>query len=196
MKRVGCFFGTFDPVHIGHLIIAQHMRQYGDLDEVWIVVSPQNPFKKAQDLTSDAVRFMLVEKAIEGADRIYASEVEFDLPQPSYTANTLGVLREKFPDIQFDLIMGSDNLAGLHKWKDPESIIEHHRVLVYPRPGLGEHIQSAQYQGHPSVNLVKAPLLDISATRIREMVSKQEDIRYLVVESVRQAIKEQGLYIS
>ena len=196
MKRVGCFFGTFDPIHIGHLIIAQHMRQYAGLDEVWIVVSPQNPFKKEQRSTADLIRFKMVEEAIKDADLIHASNVELSLPKPSFTANTLAVLREKSPDIQFDLIIGSDNLASLHKWKDPDSIIKHHRVLVYPRPGVDEHIKSALYQEHPSVNLIKAPLLDISATRIREMVSKQEDIRYLVLENVRDMIAEQNLYIS
>lgn len=194
MKRIGCFFGTFDPIHIGHLIIAQHMLQYAGLDEVWVVVSPLNPFKQDKALTDDQLRLKMAELAVEGADGITASGIELELPKPSYTSKTLAILRERHPDMRFDLIMGSDNLAGLHRWKNPESIIEHHRVLVYPRPGVETHIESALYQGHPSVNLINAPLLDISATRIREMVSRDEAIRYLVADSVLDMIEENQLY--
>jgi len=196
MKRIGCFFGTFDPIHIGHLIIAQHMLTYAGLDEVRIVVSPQNPFKKDKKLSADRIRFNMVADAVAEAPLINATDIELDLPKPSYTSNTLQVLRKRDPDTRYDLIMGSDNLAGFHNWKDAQGIIENHRVLVYPRPGLDDHIKSARYQGHTSVNLINAPLLDISATRIREMVGRNESIRFLVVPEVLRIIEKEALYVT
>lgn len=194
MSRVGCLFGTFDPIHIGHLIIAQHMLNFAGLDEVHIVVSPQNPFKQHKQLTDDKLRLRMVDEAVKEVSGISASDVEFNLPKPSYTSNTLAILRESYPKKSFDLIMGSDNLAGFHHWHESAQIIEKHRVLVYPRPGLDEHISNAQFQGHPSIDLVNAPLLDISATRIREMMRNGSEIRFLVTEPVRELIVKNNLY--
>jgi nicotinate-nucleotide adenylyltransferase len=194
MKRIGCFFGTFDPIHTGHLIIAQHMLNYAGVDEIRIIVSPQNPFKQGKQLTDDLLRLKMVQQALVNVPGIRESNVELSLPKPSYTANTLIEMRRQEPDVRFDLIMGSDNFAGFHRWQDPERIIEQHRVLVYPRPGIDRHISAAQFQGHSSINLIDAPLLDISATRIREMVAREEDVRFLVAEPVRKLIEKHRLY--
>ena len=133
MKKIGLYFGTFNPIHIGHLTIANHMVEYSDLDEIWMVVTPHNPFKKKSSLLDNHHRLEMVYRATKDYEKIIPSDVEFNLPQPNYTVFTLAKLSEKYPKYHFNLIMGEDNLKSLHKWKNYEAILEHHNVYVYPR---------------------------------------------------------------
>ncbi len=190
MKKIGLFFGSFNPIHVGHLIIAEHMAEHTDLDKVWIVVSPQNPFKKKSTLANDYDRLHLVKLAIGDNTKLEASDIEFNLPKPSYTIDTLTYLKEKFPHHEFALIMGGDNLATFHKWKNYEKILEHHDLYVYNRPeyDLGE------FANHQRVHLAEAPLLSISASFIRKQLKSQKSIRYLVAEKVYKAIMEDNIY--
>lgn len=188
--NIGLFFGSFNPIHIGHLIIANHMATQTPLDKVWLVVSPQNPLKPKKTLAKDRDRLHLVRLAIEDNPRLLASDVEFALPKPSYTIDTLAHLREKYPQHQFSLIMGGDNIATLHLWKNYTQILSDHDIYVYQRPG----IEPGQFDNHPRVNLCPAPLLDISATYIRECIQKGLDIRYLVPEPVFQYLEGSRLY--
>src|SRR5690606_1666839 len=144
--KVGLYFGSFNPVHIGHLIIANHIQQYSDLDQVWFVVSPQNPFKEKSTLVNDHERLHMINLAIEDYPNLRASNVEFSLPKPSYTIDTLMVLKEKFPNYEFSLIMGMDNLKNFHKWKNHEQILKQCSVLVYPRPGF----DAGRWENHRS----------------------------------------------
>ncbi|GAA5220092.1 nicotinate (nicotinamide) nucleotide adenylyltransferase [Membranihabitans marinus] len=178
--KVGLFFGSFNPVHVGHMIIANHMVEYTDLDQVWMVVSPQNPFKKSSNLANDYDRLQMVELATNGNDRLRASNIEFALPKPSYTIDTLVYLKEKYPNNDFSLIMGGDNLVHFHKWKNYEAILEHYRILVYKRPN---YVTEA-YDNHPSIQIVDAPLMQISATFIRQALRDGKSIQYLVPDPV------------
>lgn len=188
--QIGLFFGSFNPIHIGHLIIAEHMAAHTDLDRVWLVVSPQNPLKPKDSLARDRDRLHLVQLAIEGNPRLRASDVEFYLPKPSYTVDTLAFLQEKYPEHRFSLIMGGDNLASLHLWKNGEQIIANYLIYVYKRPShpLGSLAE------HPNVRLCEAPLLDISATYIRQCIKKGKSVRYLVPEPVWEYLQSGTLY--
>ena len=187
--KIGLYFGSFNPIHTGHCIIANHMATNTPLQQVWLVVSPQNPFKPAAGLLNEYHRLHLVQKATEGVDGLRASDIEFHLPRPSYTIDTLTYLEEKFPQHQFSIIMGSDGIQNLHKWKNAETLVKNFDFFVYPRPGFPiEPILPARI--HP----VQAPLLDISATAIRQLVRKGKDIRFLVPEPVRLEIDKNGYY--
>lgn len=188
--RVGLYFGSFNPIHIGHLIIANSVKEGGKLDEVWFVVSPLNPFKSSQNLLHEFDRIDMVREAIKDNYDLRASDIEFSMPKPSYTIDTLTYLSEKHPGNQFHLIMGQDNLAGLSKWKNHEQILERYEVVVYPRPSS----KVAPLIDHPSVRLIEAPLLDISATYIRNAIKKEHSIRYLVTEGVREIIDARNYY--
>ncbi len=191
MKSVGLFFGSFNPVHTGHMIIANYMVSQTDLDEVWLVVSPQNPFKKSTSLADQYARLNLVELAIGDSLGLRASSVEFQLPKPSYTIDTLTHLREQYPDYKFALIMGGDNLPTLPKWKNYELLIRDYQIYVYHRPGteLGELAQ------HPSIHVAKnVPLMQLSATYIRKCLAAGKSIRYLVPEAVAEELDKSGLY--
>lgn len=192
MIKTGLFFGSFNPLHIGHLIIANYMATATDLQEVWMVVSPQNPLKLKSTLANDYDRLHLVRIAIDDNPTLRASDIEFNLPKPSYTIDTLTHLREKYPNREFVLIMGGDNLATLHKWKNYESILKYYSIYVYKRPNyeLGELAQ------HPSVRFFEAPLLDISATYIRDAIKNNKSIRYLVPEPVYDYLETSTMYRS
>ena len=181
--RIGLYFGSFNPIHTGHLIVASHVLNETDIDRLWFVVSPQNPFKQSSTLLNEYDRFHLIQLAIEGDERMKASDIEFALPKPSYTVNTLAYLTEKYPAREFSIVMGSDSYQNLPSWKNAEAIISNYRLLVYERPGfeVTETIGLA-------VEVMKAPLLQISATHIRKLILENKSIRYLVPDSVEQEI--------
>lgn len=189
-KYTGLFFGSFNPVHVGHMIIANYMVTQTELEEVWMVVSPHNPHKKKKTLARDADRLHLVRLAIGDNPLLRASNVEFDLPQPSYTIHTLAHLREAYPDRRFALIMGGDNLQSLPKWKNYELILRDYSILVYQRP---EHASSELAQ-HPSVTLVEAPLMKISSTYIRRCLKEGKSVQYLVPDAVLSYLESTNLY--
>lgn len=190
MPKVGLFFGSFNPVHVGHMIIANFMATQTDLEEVWMVVSPHNPLKPKKTLARDHDRLHLVRLAIGDNPKLKASDVEFGLPQPSYTVDTLSYLKEKYPNRQFSLIMGGDNLATLHKWKNYELLLRDHEIFVYQRPShdLGD------LQQHPSIKIVEAPLMQISASYIRNCLKAGQSVQYLVPDAVYRYLEEVAIY--
>jgi nicotinate-nucleotide adenylyltransferase len=189
-RSTGLFFGSFNPVHVGHMIIANYMATQTDLDEVWMVVSPQNPFKKRNSLARDHDRLHLVRLAIGDTPNLRASAVEFDLPKPSYTIDTLAVLREQYPERSFSLIMGGDNLPTLHKWKNADILLRDFDIHVYNRPGFAP----GELKDHPRVFLHDAPLMHLSATYIRKCLKRGHSVRYLVPEAVAKELAVSGLY--
>jgi len=195
-KRIGLYFGTFNPVHIGHLIIANHVVENTPLDEVWFVVSPHNPHKKKASLLEDYHRLNLVKEAIEDNDKLRASDIEFKLPQPSYTATTLAYLQEQYPKKDFTLIMGEDNLRSLHKWSNFETIVKNHKIIVYPRH---QTIQEKELV-KPTVNtdqiavLENVPFMDISASFIRNAIKEGKSVKYLLTAPVLKYIDEMNFY--
>jgi nicotinate-nucleotide adenylyltransferase len=190
--NVGLFFGSFNPVHTGHLILAQTALNETPLDYVWFVVSPQNPFKEKRNLLPEYDRLRMVELAIGDHPRMQASNVEFSLPQPSYTIDTLTHLRDRYRSYSFALIMGQDNLQYLPKWKKYQTILDHYHLYVYPRSGTAP---SALDQ-HPAVTMFEAPMLDLSATYLRQAVQAGKSIRYMVPEAVYDYITRAGLFRS
>lgn len=198
-KSIGLYFGTFNPIHVGHLIIANHMVQYADLDQVWFVVTPQNPMKPKASLLADYHRLALVRIAVEDNSKLEASNIEFDLTQPSYTVHTLAALREKHPDYTFTIIMGEDNLNTLPKWKNYQHILEHYKILVYPRVESDENLSvntedRSPLLNHSSVMMIDAPLMKISASFIRKAIKEDKDARYLLTEKVLNYIDEMNFY--
>lgn len=188
--KVGLYFGSFNPVHNGHLVIAGYMAEYSDLDQIWLVVSPHNPLKPAGTLLQDYHRFHLVELGIGSYRKLKASKIEFELPRPSYTVVTLAYLQEKFPQHEFALIMGADNLENLHKWKNYELILENHQIYVYPRPlHTGE-----PFANHPQVKWVDAPLMELSSSFIRNAIREGKDVRFMMPERVADYIDEMNFY--
>ena len=192
MKKIGLYFGTFNPIHIGHLAIANHIAEFSDLDEIWMVVTPHNPFKKKSSLLDNHHRLEMVYLATESYDSIIPSDIEFKLPQPNYTVNTLIHLQEKYPDHHFNLIMGEDNLKSFHKWKNYEVILENHNIYVYPRVSEGQ--VETQFEGHPKIHKVDAPIMEISSTFIRKSIAEKKDIRPLLPEDVWKYIDEMNFY--
>lgn len=189
IMKIGLYFGSFNPIHIGHLVIASHILNETDLQKVWFVVSPQNPFKQSDTLLNEYDRLHLVRKAVEDDTRLKAVDIEFSLPKPSYTVHTLTYLGEKYPDHQFHIIMGSDSYQNLPKWKNAEVIIENYPVLIYKRPGF-----EVEKLHNESNKVLDAPLLQISATHIRELIKTGKSIRYLVPPSVEEEIEKSGLF--
>jgi nicotinate-nucleotide adenylyltransferase len=189
-KRIGLFFGSFNPVHVGHLIIASQVVEQTDRDEVWFVVSPQNPFKRKASLLDQRQRLHLVRLAIGDDDRLRASDVEFGLPVPSYTVDTLAHLGERHPAHDFALIMGSDNLQSLPKWKNAPVLLDRYRMLVYPRPGF----DGGALREHPAVRWLDLPLLQISATLVRRAIAEGRSTRYLLPDPVYRYVEEMGFY--
>ncbi|MEC5394838.1 nicotinate (nicotinamide) nucleotide adenylyltransferase [Bergeyella sp. RCAD1439] len=183
MKKIGLFFGSFNPIHIGHLILANYILEYSDMDELWFVVSPQNPFKDKKTLLNDHNRLDMVELALKPYPKMRASNIEFSLPKPSYTIDTLTYLREKHPDHAFALIMGEDNLKNLHKWKNAETLIAQHQIIVYPRLTSAETTENS-FRNHPNVTLVKAPIIELSATEIRAMIKEGKNTRPMLPSEV------------
>lgn len=191
-KKIGLFFGTFNPIHIGHLIIANHMAEFSDLDEIWLVVTPHNPHKKKSSLLENHHRFEMVYKACEEYDRLKPSKIEFDLPQPNYTVNTLAYLQEKYPEYEFCLIMGEDNLKSFHKWKNFEVIIQNHQLYVYPRISGGT--VENKFKEHPKITRVAAPRMEISATFIRQSIKEGKNIKPLLPPQVWEYIDLMNFY--
>ncbi len=192
MKNVGLYFGTFNPIHIGHLIIANHMVENSNLDEIWMVVTPHNPFKKKSSLLDNHHRLEMVFKATEDYDKISPSDIEFKLPQPNYTVHTLAHISDKYPDYNFSLIMGEDNLKSLHKWKNYEVILQEHQVYVYPR--ISEGKVETKFDNHPKINRVDAPIVEISSTMIRNAIKEKKNIKPLLTAEVWQYIDEMNFY--
>lgn len=189
-QKIGLFFGSFNPIHTGHLIIANIMAENTDLDKVWFVVSPQNPFKPSRTLLHEFDRYDMVKTAIAGNYKLEVSDVEFRMPKPSYTIDTLTVLSEKHPSRRFVVIMGQDNLENFEKWKNYQQILDLYGLYVYPRPG----VTNSPFFRHPHVRSVPAPLLDISATYIRDCVKEGKSIKYLVPEPVEEMIRIRNFY--
>lgn len=185
------YFGSFNPIHIGHMIIAQAALEQANIDEVWFVVSPQNPFKKNKNLLHEFDRYDLVSLAIEDNDRFRVSDIEFNLTKPSYTIDTLTYLTEKHPKKNFKLIIGGDNLTIFPKWKNSQRIIEDFGLIVYPRPGSVTN----DILSHPNIKNIDAPLLDISATYVRKCIRNNKSIKYLVPERAARFIYDRKLYL-
>lgn len=200
--KVGLYFGTFNPIHVGHLIISNYMADYTDLDQVWLVVTPQNPLKQKSSLLADYHRLALVRTAVEDNPKLRASNIEFDLPKPSYTVNTLAHLIDAHPEIDFALIMGEDNLRTLHKWKNHEEILQHHRIYVYPRALTEVEREEVtaiatttnQFLQHPNVEMCDAPVMKVSASFIRKAIKEKKDVRYLLTEPVYKYVTEMHFY--
>ena len=190
--RIGLYFGSFNPIHHGHLIVASFVQEHAGLDQLWFVVSPQNPLKPSSSLLNEYHRLYLLQLAIEGESRFRASDIEFRLPRPSYTIDTLTYLSEKYPDHQFVVVMGSDSFLHLAKWKNYGQILEHYPIVIYNRPGEGE----LPDYGKGDVRILQAPLLEISATQIRNNLKAGKSIRYLVPDNVREEIERNGYYRS
>lgn len=190
MNNIGLFFGSFNPIHLGHLIIAQYALEFTDLDEIWFVISPHNPFKDKKTLLADHHRYYMVNMAMEDLPRLKASNIEFHLPQPSYTINTLTYLHEKYPGKRLVLLTGSDVLPTFHKWKNYEQILRFYELYVYPRPYTEAH----PYQDHPKVKFISAPMMDISSSFIRESIAKGKDVSFLLPDKVYRHIMEMHFY--
>lgn len=189
--KVGLYFGSYNPVHIGHMVIANYMAEFTNIDQLWFVVSPQNPHKAQENLLDDYHRLELVNRAIDGDPRFRTSNIEFGLPKPSYTIDTLAYLHEKFPNHQFSIIMGSDNLESFHRWKNHQVILENYGIIVYPRPGFDE---SKMIQ-HPNINIVgNTPLMEISSSFIRESIKSGKDVRHFMPLKAWEYLDEMNFY--
>lgn len=191
-KKVGLYFGTFNPIHIGHMVIANHFAEFSDLDEVWFVVTPHNPFKEKKTLLADYHRYQLVDIATADFPKLKPSRIEFDLPQPNYTSKTLIYLAEKYPDKKFVLIMGEDNLRSFPKWKNSDSIIENYELYVYPR--IVNNQKEPELKNHPKVKLVGAPVMEISASFIRKSIKAGKNIEPLLPYKVWKYMDEMNFY--
>jgi nicotinate-nucleotide adenylyltransferase len=191
VMKIGLFFGSFNPIHMGHMIIANLMAESADLKKIWFVVSPQNPLKPSKGLLHEHDRYDMVRSAIHDNYKLEVSDIEFHLPKPSYTVHTLVHLKEKHPDKEFRIIIGEDNLESFTKWKNYEVILRDYGLYVYPRP----HAQPSELKQHPNVTMVDAPMLDISATFIRDCIRKGRSVRYLVPDGVEEMIRTKGFYL-
>jgi nicotinate-nucleotide adenylyltransferase len=187
--KTGLFFGSYNPIHTGHLIIANYMANHTALDEIWLVVSPHNPLKDKSGLTNMYDRLEMAKLATENAEHIRVSDIEFALPQPSYTIDTLTYLHEKYPEKEFVLIMGADNLVSFKKWKNYEVITKNYQIYIYKRPGF--EITDTH---NATVQILDAPLLEISSTHIRELIKERKSIRFLVPDIVKEEIEIGGYY--
>ena len=189
-KRVGLFFGSFNPIHTGHLIIAEYMADMTDLKQIWLVVSPHNPLKTQASLAKDYDRLHMVQMAIDDNTRLKASNIEFSLPKPSYTIDTMAYLHEKYPDVEFALIMGSDNLDTIHKWKNYEVLLSRYAIHVYKRQGS----ETVSQPEGANVVIHDVPLLNISSTYIRRQIAAGHSVRYLVPDKVYEYLDGSRLY--
>lgn len=188
--KVGLFFGSFNPVHVGHMVLANYMLEYTGLERIWFIVSPHNPLKQKSTLLDEKQRLHLVNLAIGDNTKMKASNIEFKLPRPSYTVDTLAYLKEKYPKNEYALIMGSDNLESFHKWKNYEEILKYYELYVYPRPDS----DGGKLKTHPKVKLVNAPLMEISSTAIRQAIKEKKDVRYFLPEAAWNYLKEMHFY--
>lgn len=202
--KVGLYFGTFNPIHVGHLVIANYMADYTDLDQVWLMVTPQNPLKVKSSLLADYHRLALVKVAIDDNSNLRASDIEFKLPKPSYTATTLAYLKEQYPENEFSLIMGEDNLRTFHKWYNHEVILKNHKFYVYPRVLTLQEEEEVREIGnqhdnllsdHPNVIICNdAPVMKVSSSFVRHAIREGKDVRYLLTEPVQRYIEEMNFY--
>lgn len=190
--KIGLYFGTFNPIHVGHLIIANHMAEHADLDQVWMVVTPHNPLKKKNTLLDDYHRLQMVHLATEDFPKIKPSDIEFKLSQPNYTVNTLVHLQEKYPQNEFSLIMGEDNLKSLHKWKNFDTILAHHDIYVYPRISLEP--ENTTFKNHSKIHVIDAPVVEISSTFIRDNIKKGKNVQPLLPAKVWEFIDHNNFY--
>ena len=190
--KVGLYFGTFNPIHTGHLIIANHMAEYSGLDQIWMVVTPHNPLKKKSTLLEDHHRLQMVFLATEDYPKLKPSDIEFRLPQPNYTVNTLAHLQEKFPTHEFSLIMGEDNLNSLHKWKNYEVLLQNHHVYIYPR--ISTEAVNPEFESHPHIHMIDAPVVEISSTFIRNGIKEGKNVQPLLSHKVWQYIEHNLFY--
>jgi nicotinate-nucleotide adenylyltransferase len=190
--KVGLFFGTFNPIHVGHLIIANYLAENSDLDQIWMVVTPLSPFKVKQSMLDNYQRLEMVHLATKDYTTIKPSDIEFNLPQPNYTVNTLAYLKEKFPEHQFALIMGEDNLKSFHKWKNHEVILEEHEMYCYPRISDGE--VETRFDNHPKIHHIKAPVIELSSTLIRSQIKSGNNVRPMLPENVWKYLDEMNFY--
>lgn len=193
MKKIGLFFGSFNPIHIGHLILGNYILENSDMEELWFVVSPQNPFKDKKSLLNDHNRLDMVQLAVKNYPKMRASNVEFSLPKPSYTIDTLTYLKEKHPKYSFALIMGEDNLDSLPKWKNAEKLISDYHIIVYPRTFEGEK-KDHEYLQHENISLVNAPIIELSATEIRNMIKQGKNVRPMLPPEVFAYIDGSSFY--
>ena len=187
--NIGLYFGSFNPIHVGHLIIANHILNEQNINKVWFIVSPLNPFKNVDSLMNEYERFHLVQKAVENDLRLKASDIEFSLAKPSYTVHTLAYLTEKYPDHTFSIIMGSDGFQNLDKWKNSEMIVKNYSIIIYKRPGF-----EVNNKLNAKITILNAPLLEISSTHIRELIRAGKSIKYLVPASVEEEILASGFF--
>ncbi len=188
--KIGLYFGTFNPIHIGHMAIANYMVEFTDIDQLWFVVSPQNPHKKKKNLLNDYDRLEMAYQAVGNDHRIRVSDIEYHMPKPSYTVDTLAWLKDRFPNYEFRILMGSDNLENFHKWKNYEIIVENYGVIVYPRPGSDQ----SKYKEHQNVQFTDAPQMEISSTFIRKAVKDGKDVRYFLPPKVWEYMDKKGFY--
>ncbi len=186
---IGLYFGSFNPIHIGHLIIANHVLNLNQIEQIWFVVTPQNPFKPVKSLLNEFDRLHLVQIAVENDSRLRASDIEFTLPKPSYTSHTLAYLKENYPNREFSILMGSDSFQNLPKWKNADQIIKNYPILIYLRPGF-----SVENDHGAKATILEAPLLNISASEIRKLSAQGKSIKYLVPDVVEQEIIKSRLY--
>ncbi|TXD82195.1 nicotinate-nucleotide adenylyltransferase [Subsaximicrobium wynnwilliamsii] len=190
--KIGLFFGTFNPIHVGHLTIANHLAEYSDLEKVWFVVTPHNPFKKKKSLLDNRQRYEMVYQATKDYLKLEPCDIEFNLPQPNYTINTLVHLKEKYPQHEFSLIMGEDNLKNFHKWKNYELILEQYELYVYPR--ISEGSIETQFTGHNRIHKIDAPIMELSSTFIRKGIKAGKNVRPMLPEHVWAYLDEMLFY--
>lgn len=197
MKKIGLFFGSFNPIHIGHLILANYILENSDMDELWFVVSPQNPFKDKKSLLADHNRLDMVQLAVKNYPKMRASNVEFSLPKPSYTIDTLTYLKEKYPNYSFALIMGEDNLDSLPKWKNAEKLMSDYQIIVYPRTfegGTSTSLSVSKIKNQENINIINAPIIELSATEIRKMIKEGKNVRPMLPPEVFEYLDGSSFY--
>ena len=190
--KIGLFFGTFNPIHVGHLVIANHIVEYSDLDQVWFVVTPQSPFKTKISMLDNRQRYEMVYRATKGYQNLRPCDIEFHLPQPNYTVDTLTYLHEKYPEHTFALIMGEDNLQGFHKWKNYEVILDNHDIYVYPRQ-IEQPINSP-FQNHKRIKKVDAPIMELSSTFIRKSRKEGKNVKAMLPDAVWEYLDEMNFH--
>ena len=197
MKKIGLFFGSFNPIHIGHLILANYILENSDMDELWFVVSPHNPFKDKKSLLTDHNRLDMVQLAVKNYPKMRASNVEFSLPKPSYTIDTLTYLKEKYPNYSFALIMGEDNLDSLPKWKNAEKLMSDYQIIVYPRTfegGTSTSLSVSKIKNQENINIINAPIIELSATEIRNMIKEGKNVRPMLPPEVFEYLDGSSFY--
>jgi len=197
MKKIGLFFGSFNPIHIGHLILANYILENSDMDELWFVVSPQNPFKDKKSLLADHNRLDMVQLAVKNYPKMRASNVEFSLPKPSYTIDTLTYLKEKYPNYSFALIMGEDNLDSLPKWKNAEKLMSDYQIIVYPRTfegGTSTSLSVSKIKNQENINIINAPIIELSATETRKMIKEGKNVRPMLPPEVFEYLDGSSFY--